>query len=434
MIFIPVLFLFLRAAYSHDIICDFPSISKLMQITNASTCSTFVQQYLIPFDPSTIYWNTSAMRSLQVLMHNKLESEQPLRIGILGGSVSIRWVDHSFDNESTTFQSTLSKLFNYSRIEVYNGAIGGTGALLPAGCLSAIFGDLALDIVILEFAINEIEVNYLMRLVEQLQYRFNNNIQIILLSITSRLLKIRNPSYLNMGLSANKEVAKRYSLIRFDWSSLADKGFNITYQPKEIWADADEQHPVVTGRDWIQYSVGATLKDIYDRYLYVPSISKPLTTLSVKKNDDLCLTANLCTVEGHHVDNFKQFSHIAKCWNKVVKDVTKACAKMAYEEDFGPKCSNGTDHTIAFTVNYKSCKLYVAVVGNGERRLPALCELDVYVNDTLAHHVSLANRFFTQKAVLLLPNTLHRGEHNVTIIGRQLQVGQTCNIASIFCV
>ena len=118
----------------------------------------------------------------------------------------------------------------------------------------------------------------------------------------------------------------------------------------------------------------------------------------------------------------------------MVKDVTKACAKMAYEEDFGPKCSNGTDHTIAFTVNYKSCKLYVAVVGNGERRLPALCELDVYVNDTLAHHVSLANRFFTQKAVLLLPNTLHRGEHNVTIIGRQLQVGQTCNIASIFCV
>ena len=98
-------------------------------------------------------------------MHNKLESEQPLRIGILGGSVSIRWVDHSFDNESTTFQSTLSKLFNYSRIEVYNGAIGGTGALLPAGCLSAIFGDLALDIVILEFAINEIEVNNLMRLV-----------------------------------------------------------------------------------------------------------------------------------------------------------------------------------------------------------------------------------------------------------------------------
>jgi hypothetical protein len=206
-----------------------------------------VQQYLIPFDPSTIYWNTSAIRSLQVLMHNKLENEQLLRIGILGGSVSKRWADH-------TFQSTLSKLFNYSRLEVYNGAIGGTGALLPAGCLSAIFGDLELDVVILEFAINEFEVNNLMRLVEQLQHRFNNNIQIIILSITSRLMKIRNPSNLKMGLLANKEVAKRHSLIRFDWSSLADKGFNITYQPKEIWADADEQHPVVIGRDWIQYS------------------------------------------------------------------------------------------------------------------------------------------------------------------------------------
>jgi hypothetical protein len=429
---IPVLFLFLRAAFSHDIICDFPSISKLMQITNASTCSSFVQQYLIPFDPSTIYWNTSAMRSLNIVMHEKFENNQPLRIGILGGSVSYAWVSGA----SMSFQSTLSKLFNYSRIEVYNGAIGGTGALVPAGCLSAIFGDLALDIVILEFAINELQVNNLMRLVEQLQYRFNNNIQVIILSITSRLMKTRYPSNLKMGLLANKKVAKDYSLIRFDWSSLADKGFNITYQPKEIWADADEQHPVVTGRDWIQYSVGATLKDIYDRYLYEPSIkTNPLTTLSAKRNDDFCLTAFFCNVEHNRVDNFEQNSHVAKCWRKVTKDGTKTCAKMVYQDDFDSTCSNGTDHTIAFTANInKSCKLHATVVGNGVDEQSVLCELDVYVNDVLTHHASTASKYLTQKTTVLLHNSLHKGEHNVSIIGRQLQVGQTCNIASIFCV
>ena len=434
MIFVAAIFLFFRKVYSNDIICDFQSITKLMQITNASSCSTFVQRYLIPFDPSTIYWNTTAMRSLQILMHSKLKNEQPLRIGILGGSVSTGWVAA---RSSTAFQFTLRKLFNYSKVEVYNGAIGGTGALVPAGCLSVIFGDLALDIVILEFAINEHEVYNLMRLVEQLQYRFNNNIQIIILSITSRLMKTRNPDVLKMRLLANKQVAKHYSLIRFDWSILADKGFNITYQPKEIWADADEQHPVVIGEDWIQYSVGATLKDIYDRYLYEPSNSIPLTTLPAKRNDDFCLTAFFCNVTNHHVDNFEQYSHIAKCWRKVVKDKvrTRACAKVVYEDDFSPTCSNGTDHTIAFIANIsRTCNLYATVVGNGVDQKPALCELDVYINDILAHHASLSSNYIIQSAILLLSNKLHRGEHNVTIIGRQLQVDQTCSIASIFCV
>ena len=371
-----------------------------------------------------------------MLMHNKVENEQPLRIGILGGSVSLRWVDHSFDNASTTLQSTLNKLFNYTKVEVYNGAIGGTGAIVPAGCLSAIFGDLALDIVILEFAINEYDVDNLLRLVEQLHYRFNNNIQIIILSITSRLMKTKNPYLLEKGLMANNLVTKRYSLIRFDWSILADKGYNITYQPNEIWADKDQQHPVVIGRDWIQYSVGAALKDIYDRYSYEPSLTAPLTTtLPAKRNDDFCLTAFFCNVKNQRVDNFEQYSHVAKCWRKVTKDRTKTCAKVVYEDDFDPTCSNGTDHTIAFIANiYKSCKLYATVVGNGEHRQPALCELDVYVNEVVAHHASMANKYLTQRMVLLLPNALHRGEHNVTIIGRQLQVHQTCNIASIFCL
>ena len=43
-----------------------------------------------------------------------------------------------------TLQFTLSKLFNHSKVEVYNGH----RCFVPAGCLSAIFGELVVDTVI----------------------------------------------------------------------------------------------------------------------------------------------------------------------------------------------------------------------------------------------------------------------------------------------
>ena len=132
----------------------------------------------------------------------------------------------------------------------------------------------------------------------------------------------------------------------------------------------------------------------------------------------------------------------------------QACAKAVYTIDFGPTCSNndtaaaaaadgvdvdgvGVDHKIVFIANiFRPCKLYVTVMGNGLHHQPALCDLDIYVNGstTLAHHASMTNHYRTQRVALLLPNTLYRGKHNLTIIGRQLEVGRICNIASIFCI
>jgi len=59
---------------------------------------------------------------LQILMHSKL-----------GGSISLRWVEYA----SMILQFTLSKLFNHSKVEVYNGH----RCFVPAGCLSVIFGE-----------------------------------------------------------------------------------------------------------------------------------------------------------------------------------------------------------------------------------------------------------------------------------------------------
>jgi hypothetical protein len=85
--------LFFTVICSDDIICDFATITKLMQFANASTYKTFVQQYLIPFDQVL----------MQVLMHSKL-----------GGSISFRWVEYA--------SFTLSKLLNHSKVEVYTAS------------------------------------------------------------------------------------------------------------------------------------------------------------------------------------------------------------------------------------------------------------------------------------------------------------------------
>ena len=311
---------------------------------------------------------------------------------------------------------------------------------MPAGCLRAIFGDIELDVIILEFAINEFDAEQLRRLVDELYHRFTHSIQIIILSVTSRLMKIANPIALQTGLTMNKQVTKHYSLIHIDWSILADKGFNTTYKPYEIWDDADWQHPIKVGRDWIQYTVGVTLKAIYDRY---PSITRMTPVVSPMQNspavryDGFCLTTYFCNVQGYHVDNFEQHAHIGKCWKKVDKDKSKKCAKFVYEDDFNPSCStdDSNDHTIGFTANInRPCMLYAAIVGNGVRERPSLCMVDVYINQSYVYTSSKHNKYLAQHLLLLLPTPLEKGAYNVSVVGRQVEVGQTCNIATILCV
>jgi hypothetical protein len=254
-------------------------------------------------------------------------------------------------------------------------------------------------------------------------------------------MKVVHPTVLQTALTMNKQVAKHHSLIHIDWSILADKGYNITYEPYKIWGDIDMQHPITVGRDWIQYTVGMTLKAIYDRYprsTHMVPVASPHQNSHSIRNDGFCLTSFFCNVQGYHVDNFEQHAHIGKCWKKVEKEEElKKCGKFVYEDDFDPSCSTdgSNDHTIGFTANiYRQCMLYAAIVGNGVKERQSLCMMDVYINHNFVYTTSQSNQYLTQQLIPLLPTSLEKGAYNVSVVGRQVEVGQTCNIATILCV
>jgi len=416
-----------------EVLCELQSMAQLMEITNSSSCAVFKQQYLVPFDPNNSYWHTPPMEELQRRLYYKINRKEALRIGVLGGSVSLSWV-----NGSAPLASTLQRLFDYPSIEVYNGAMGGTGAIVPAGCLSTILGDIVLDIVILEFAINDFSEKNLRALVDHLQHRFNDDITIILLSVTSRLMKMKHPTNLAKGLLMNRSVAKRYGLILIDWSSVADKGYGITYRPDEIWHDKNKQHPMRIGQDWIQYCVATFIHDIYSRR--DPSITATAhrpSTIELQL-DTLCLSSFMCDVFGAHVHRFEKYSHMGRCWKMVVKDYMKTCIKLAYADDFNPECIDESDHTISFTVQTaQPCQLYFTVVGNhvGGRQ-NSVCTLEVHVNERFVVNATGYNQYVTQTPYLLLPEPLAVGAYNVSVIGRGTSESPPpiCSIGSIICV
>jgi len=421
-------------SFGGETLCDFHSMAPLMKITNSSSCSDFNQQYLVPFDPNTSYWDTLPMKELQVRLNNKIERKEVLRVGVLGGSVSLFWI-----NGSAPLASTLQRFLNYPNIEVYNGAMGGTGAMIPAGCLGIILGDTVLDVVILEFVINEFDEQNLRALVEHLQHRFNNDITIILLSVTSRLMKIskERAALLARGLSMNRSVAKLYGLILIDWSSVADKGYGITYRPDEIWHDKDMQHPNQIGQDWIQYCVGASIQDIYSHR--DPSITAAVLQPSViaLQQDTLCLSSFICDVFGVKVHRFKQNSQMGKCWKMAVMSYIGDCVKLTYSDNFNPECTHDSDHTISFKMQVsKVCQLYFTVVGSHIVDKPvSICTLEVYLNDKPAYIATGYNHFTViQLPYALLPVPLAIGAYNVTVVGRGTSKSPICSIGSIMCV
>lgn len=421
-------------SYAGEVVCELPSTAQLMEITNSSSCAVFKQQYLLPLDldNTTSYWNTPPMQELQQRLHYKMiERKEVLRIGVFGGSVSLSWI-----NGSAPLASTLQRLFDYPDIEVYNGAMGGTGAIVPAGCLSTILGDIILDIVILEFAINDIFEKNLRMLVDHLQHRFNDDITIILLSVTSRLMKSKHPTNLARGLSMNRSVAQRYGLILIDWSSVVDKGYGITYRPEEIWHDKNKQHPMRIGQDWIQYCVATSIQEIYSHRDPSMTLNGHRPSTIGLQQDTLCLSSFMCDVFGAHVHRFEQYSLMGKCWKMVVKDYMKACIKLVYADDFNPDCIDDSDHTISFAIQaIQPCQLYFTVVGNhvGVRQ-NSVCTLEVYMNERFVFNATGYNQYVTQTPYELLPEPLTVGEYNVSVMGRGTPESHPCSIGSIICV
>jgi len=422
-------------SYGSDVLCDFDSVPKLMEITNSTSCSSFKKNYLVPFDPhyGSSYWESKAIKDLQHRLFFKIQKKQIVRIGVLGGSVSLSW-----PNSTTPMASILQSLFDYPNIEVYNGAMGGTGAIVNAGCLSTILSDLVLDVIILEFAINEFVEKSLQLLVDHLKQRFNDNITIIMLTVTSRRMKTENPVGLAKCISMNKAIAKQYGLILIDWSSVVDKGYGITYKPDQIWNDNNKQHPMVIGNDWIQYCVAASMKAIYDHHRD-PSTTEAIMLQPpinvVKKQDTLCLSSFMCDVFGVHMHRFEQYAHTGKCWKMAVKDKFKTCTKLAFENNVGSECKQDSDNMLSVTVQVdEPCSLYFTVVGDGAGKPMLTCSLGVFIDDKFIWNVTGRSQYLSQSPYVLLPHALDIGMYNLSLIGKGTMMSPPCSLGSIICV
>ena len=410
--------------HSSDVVCSLPSTVQLMKMMGSSDCADFKKKYLIPSVESSKHWNAPQMRSLVSHVYHKGLNKEVLNVGILGGSISVLW--------PTSLLSYLQLLFNYRSIIVHNGAIGGTGALVPAACLNKIFAKDAMDVIIIEFALNEAHYLALSMLVTQLRRRYGKDIPIIVLTLTSRDIK-RKPEMMEERIEQHKQLVREYGLIHIDWSSLADKQYGKSYEPKEIWADRDLMHPTPIGNDWIALSVAATLFDIYQRNAESIADSTAVVVPPKLGEDILCISPYVCDEYGDSSD-YNEHTKFGKCWYKTKKDTRKKCPKEVYEDDLSSHNCAKNPHENILKISFRvkaPCMLYFFSVGDGIDKQPHNCVLDIYDNKAFAKNVSFSNvhiKQYLHEGLLLSPN-LHRIEfvpHNIT--------GNKCSIGSIICI
>jgi len=397
-----------------------------MKMMGSSDCMDFAKNYLIPSSGRTKYWDDRPMHDLVSRLYRKSLTREVLNVGILGGSISVLW--------PTSLISYLLLLFNYGSIVVHNGAIGGTGALVPAACLDKIFAKTVMDLLIIEFAVNEEHYSALSILVKQLRARYGMDVPIVVLSLTSRSIK-RDKNLIKARILHNKQLVREFNLIHIDWSSLAEKQYDKAYKPTEIWANSDLMHPTPIGNDWIALSVAVTLYDICQQLMKKVRTDTMTTAVIAPPQlgaDILCISPYVCDEYGDSND-YNEHTKFGKCWHKTKKDTRKKCPKEVYEDDLSSlNCAQSPKENvlrISFRVN-STCTLYFASVGDGVEK-PHKCKLDIYDNKAFAKTLSFSDvhiKQYVHEGLLLSPDlhNIHFVPHNIT--------GNRCSIGSIICI
>lgn len=411
-----------------DALCSLSSTAQLMKLMGSNDCIDFKNKYLNPFSDSSNYWDAPQMYDLVSRLHQKSLNREILNVGILGGSISILW--------PTSFISYLQLMFNYESIVVHNGAIGGTGALVPAACLDKIFAKNAMDVLIIEFAINEEHYFILSALVKQLRIRYGGDVPIIVLSLTCREIK-RKARMIEDRVKQHKELAEEFGLIHIDWSSLADKQYGKAYQPKEIWADSDPSHPNSIGNDWIALSVAVTLYDICQHLMNKIRTDKMTAVVNPPKldADTLCVSPYVCDEHGDS-NEYNNHTKIGECWHKTKKDPRKKCPKEVYEYNSSNCSSNRhlSEHVLKISFHPTApCTLCFASVGDGVEKEPLHCQLDIYDNEVFAKTLSFRDMHIKQHIHEGLLSPLSPGLHTIDFVPHNI-TGNKCSIGSIICI
>jgi hypothetical protein len=283
-----------------------------------------------------------------------------------------------------------------------NGAIGGSGALISTGCVTSLLGDINLDVIIVEYAVNDQSEVNVRSLVRVLQRNYVNS-AIIILQVTSRLIReLGAPGWWPAGAN----VAHEYHLPYVNWSAMVDIGYNRSFEPVHIWPDDDPQHPNRLGAHWIAGSVLMTMEAVYrhspaakrNGKKALPVAHLPDIHPHVDHSDVLCISEfcmGLLVVPRDLEENvltemdtdFDSYATAGSCWRRhhFRHAVGREGCHGSVRQYDASACDSETESVITFNLTLKRrCRLFVAVVGNPHGSALTQCNLDVLLHNAKA--------------------------------------------------
>lgn len=447
-------------------LCANGKITQLVDLTRRATCEDFLLHEVIPYPLSHKLYAGAKYRRLSSNLVRAVQSGV-LRVGVLGGSVSLSWVS-PFKELATSLFAHIGSNFNGTAdkpgtlVQVMNGAIGGTGALVPSGCAVSLLGETNLDVIVLEFALNDNNQTSLQTLVNILQRKYVNA-AIVILELTSSLHK--DVLQLPDGWAAGKDIAREFHLPYVNWSQAVDRGYNTTFNLKALWVPR-AQHPKLLGNYWMAMSVVETLETIYRHRITVNNGSESVLTPAelsdyhprVSHPDTLCISEFCLGGEPRDLQSSataaaRKRTHFAPhvishgCWKRrnFLHSENATCDRYVRQynaSDCGKKNSAASSHfRLNVTVKH-TCQLYVAVVGGGVAS-SLQCNMDVFSNTVSGKRIALLGQirapnlnFIAQTTVAV--SQLRPGQHLFSLVPVEVpgKSGKedVCNLSSIFCV
>ncbi|CAH1786335.1 unnamed protein product [Owenia fusiformis] len=199
--------------------------------------------------------------------------KRTITFGILGGSASRT-------RENPTYYSTVAvfveKLFNVN-VEIVNRAIGGMPSVVSAYCLQSMLNVSNIDILLVEFAINDNvaasdirgrSIEDLIRHFNSLPFREQPFIIFANLISTRILYDPETPNCFNVEEEYFNPVARYYNVAAVSWKrTICDKTHqNLTgFQPSDL-SSSDMNHPSENGHLQLGYMISYLLLKLYKSY------------------------------------------------------------------------------------------------------------------------------------------------------------------------
>lgn len=417
-------------------LCNRSDVANTAHALNL-TCSTFIKE-LVPTragQPATAQADL-----LQPIRHTLQRAQRRglLHLGVLGGSVSCGNGPAQHQGFATYLQSFLEgALGDGVHVQVVNGAIGASGSTVPAGCLGRLLGA-RMDIVVLEFALNDRDINSLARLVHTLRRAYGSGVAILVLEITSRRVeeefeKLKKVFSWGEGV----QVANNEGLPHVNWRANVKRVYGEGMAPEVIWSNPlDSQHPNQIGQVWIALTVTHSILDAAWSHQLNETFTATLpgNLHHYNARDEVC-ASRFCMADCKPVlplamqqaHTALHYQRVGACWAE--ENVAKAhqCDKFVVMHNSSLPCKpelGALEYAISIGHN---CRLFLGFV-----QLLSYCDVNVDVD---GHVYALRGVYGYGAQVPRYITDLPAGNHSILVLPEQRRrTDNVCRIASLFCV